>query len=315
MNPDIPKPSGPLLGGDHLINLYYLNELYGKIAGHVSGRIGDYLKTEIPITSGIWGGTYLIADDRGKCMRRVWRLYSIVNLPQNTPLDEHANMEKLIGFYCEAFRRAFEPYEIDLALKMWGGLLPFSCKLKPSFTLHMEDSKNRVKWLRAFFVWNQAAWEESVIYDAVRIVKEYKQYFDLDRGMTSKPASDLKFILQDIIIIYRTLERACHPDFIEHAEPVVRKLVDHFMEGLFDEVLIRELYEMVFTNALIYGYEQALERPFAKAGLDIRAVEHWPVKAINRVPDELKQKLVPPIQALFAKFRANLADSAALHMA
>ncbi|MBI4384102.1 MAG: hypothetical protein HY579_08735 [Nitrospinae bacterium] len=307
MNRDIPKSSGPLLGGDNLINLYYLNELYGKIAGHVSRQVGDYLKAEIPITSGVWGGTYLIADDRGKCLRRVWRLYCIVNLPQNTPLDEHVNLEKLIEFYCQAFHRAFEPYQIDLGLKMWGGTLPFSCHRKPSFTMHMADAKNRVKWLRAFFVWNKATWEESVIYDAVRIVKEYKQYFDLDRGMTAKPASDLKFILQDIIIIYRTLERACHPDFIEHAGPIIRKLTGHFMEGLFDEGLIRELYEMVFNNALTYGYEQALERPFAKAGLDIRNIELWPAERINRVPDELKQKLIPPIQALFAKFKANLA--------
>lgn len=311
MNQDIPKPSGPLLGDDNLVNLYYLNELYGKIADHVSREISDYLRVEIPLTSGVWGGTYLIADDFGKCLRRVWRLYSIVNLPQNTPLDQQSNLEKLIEFYCKAYNSAFKPYQINLGLQMWGGRLPYSCMTKPSFTMHMTDSKNRIKWLRTFFVWNQATWEESVIYDAVRILKEYKQYFDLGRGMVKKPASEIKFVLQDVIIIYQTLKNACHPDFIEHAEPIIRKLTDHFLAGLFDEALIQELYKMVFDNALIYGYEQALERPFAKAGLNIHDVEHWPVKQINRLPEELKTKLIPPIQALFAKFKANLASSGA----
>jgi hypothetical protein len=306
MKQDILKSSGPLLGDDNFVNLYYLNEVYAKIANYVSREISDYLQTEIPITSGVWGGTYLLADERGKCLRRVWRLYCIVNLPQNTPLDKQENLEKLIEYYCTAYHIAFEPYNIDLHLKMWGGVLPFSCRWKPSFTLHMEDAHNRVKWLRAFFIWNNASWEDSVIYDTVRILKEYKQYFDLEQGMVDRPAGDIKFILQDIIIIYRTLENACHPDFVEHAEPIIRKLNDHFLAGLFDEKLIKDLYKMVFDNALIYGYEQTLHGPFASAGLDIDKIDHWPVKQINRVPEELKQKLVPPIQNLFAKFKANL---------
>ena len=306
MNYEIPKPSGLLLGDDNLINLYYLNELYGKIADHVSLKISKRLHVEIPITSGIWGGTYLIADTCGKCLRRVWRLYCIVNLPQNTPLDQHENLEKLIEYYCDAYKIAFAPYQMDLVLQMWGGILPYSCKVKPSFTMHMADTKNRIKWLRAFFVWNNANWEESVIYDIVRILKEYKEYFDLDQGMVKKPGKELKFILQDIIIIYRTLEKACHPDFMEHAEPIIRTLTDHFLEGLFNESLIQELYAMVFNNALIYGYEQALERPFAKAGLDIRNIENWPVKQINKVPEELTAILIPPIQKLFANFKSKL---------
>jgi hypothetical protein len=92
------QASGVLVGEDNKINLYYLNELYGNIAKHVSGEISRYLKTEIPITAGVWGGTYLIADPTGKCRRRVWRLYSIVNLPQNSPLDKQENLERLIEF-------------------------------------------------------------------------------------------------------------------------------------------------------------------------------------------------------------------------
>ncbi|MBT5376534.1 MAG: hypothetical protein HOL15_06950, partial [Nitrospinaceae bacterium] len=49
-----------------------------------------------------------------------------------------------------------------------------------------------------------------------------------------------------------------------------------------------------------------LEAPFAKAGLDIRNVENWPVEKINWVPDELKEKLIPPIQQIFSGFKAEL---------
>jgi hypothetical protein len=195
---------------------------------------------------------------------------------------------------------------MDLSLKMWGGKLPYSCKLKQSFTMHMEDSKKRINWLRAFFVWNQARWEESIIYDLVRIIKEYKQYFNLERGKVSRPAKDLKFLLQDIIIIYRTLQSACDPDFLEHADPIIQELTDSFMAGLFDEKRIQSLYEKVFDSALIYGYEQALKDPYRKDGLDIHKIEHWPVEKINWAPQALKEKLIPPIESIFNGFRENL---------
>jgi hypothetical protein len=192
---------------------------------------------------------------------------------------------------------------------MWGGTLPYSCKTKPSFTMHMEDANKLVNWLRAFFIWNDATWEESVIYDVVRIIKEYKQYFDLDKGPVIKDSKEIKYILQDIIIIYRTVEKACHPDFIEHAEPIIEELTNQFMIGLFDPNQIQELYLKVFENALIYGYEQALEGPFAKAGLNIHNIENWPEDKINRVPDELKASLIPPIQELFTGFKKNLQET------
>ena len=172
--------------------------------------------------------------------------------------------------------------------------------------MHMEDSRKRGNWLRTFFIWNQATWEESIVFDAIRIIKEYKEYFDLDRGPVLKESKEIKYILQDIVIIYRTLEKACHPEFIEHAEPIIEELMGHFMAGLFDPKLIQELYVKVFKSALIYGYEQALEGPFAEAGLDIRNIENWPVEKINWVPDELKASLIPPIQEMFAGFQKNL---------
>ena len=49
-----------------------------------------------------------------------------------------------------------------------------------------------------------------------------------------------------------------------------------------------------------------MEGLYKKAGLDIHSLENWPVEKINWVPDELKEKLVPPIQQVFAGFKAEL---------
>ncbi len=295
----------PVFADDNLINLYHLNELYQNVATEVSRRMREAHQIDIPITSGIWGGTYLIARPNGLSRRRIWRLYCIVNLPQNTPLDKHQNLERLVSIYCDVFTEAFSP-QLQLKLKMWGGRLPFSNSIKPSLTLHMEDATETVRWLRVFFVWNHVPWEESIISDTARIIKEYKEFFDLDKGPIVKDPKEIKYLLQDIIIIYRTLQNACSEDFQEHANPIIAKMMERFMAGLHDSGEIVELYERVFKNALIYGFEESLEGPFSKAGLDIHNLESWPVEKINWVPDELKEKIIPPIQKLFAGFKAEL---------
>ncbi len=304
------QSSGPVFTEDNRINLYYLNELYGNIGKYVSRKIREDFNIDASISSGIWGGTYLITDKCGKSKRRIWRLYSIFNLPQNTPLDQHKNLEKLVSLVCDAFVGAFRPYDMAMELKMWGGKLPFTNKVKPNTTLHMEDNNKRVNWMRAFFVWNHVPWEESVLYDTVRLTKELKTSLDFDRGPVVKDPQELKFLMQDVIITYRTLEKACSPDYIEHAAPIIDELTQHFMMGLSDPDKIRELYMMTFNNRLVYGFEEALAGPYADAGLDIHKVEDWPPEKINWVPPILKEKLIPPIQNLFAQFRENLGKSA-----
>jgi len=295
----------PVFSDDNVVNLYHLNALYQNVATEVSRRMRETHQMDIPITSGIWGGTYLIAHPNGLARRRIWRLYAIVNLPQNTPLDKHQNMERLVSIYCDVFAEAFSP-QLQLKLKMWGGRLPFSNAVKPSLTLHMEDATDTVRWLRAFFVWNHVPWEESIISDTVRILKEYKEFFDLSKGPVVKDPKEIKYLLQDIIIIYRTLQAACSEDFQEHANPIIEKMTERFMTGLHDSEEIVDLYETVFKNALIYGFEESLEGPYSRAGLDIGKLENWPVEKINWVPDELKEKIIPPIQKIFAGFKAEL---------
>ena len=295
----------PVFADNNLINLYQINEMYQNIATEASRRMRETFQIDVPISSGIWGGTYLIAHPDGLARRRIWRLYCIVNLPQNTPLDKHANLERLVSIYCDVFKEAFSP-QLELKLNMWGGRLPFSNSAKPSLTLHMEDTTETVRWLRAFFVWNHVPWEESIISDTVRILKEYKEFFDLKKGPVVKDPKEIKYLLQDIIIIYRTLQNAFSEDFQEHANPIIAKMMEHFLSGLHDRGDIIDLYELVFKNALIYGFEESLEIPYKKGGLDIHALEKWPVEKINWVPDELKEKLIPPIQQVFAGFKAEL---------
>ena len=291
---------------DHTINLYYLNELYQKIGRYISDLVSERFQTEIPITSGVWGGTYLIADAEGKSKRRLWRLYSIVNLPQDSPLDRQVNLEHFMGMYTDTFAEVFRAWDLDLELQMWGGQLPHSNKERPTITMHMEDSKEIVRWARSFFVWNEATWEQSVIHDLVRMVKEYKKYFDLNEEPVFRDPGDMKYMLQDMIIIYHTLRSACHEDFIAHADPIIQEVIEYFLKGLHDPMQISECYEKMFHGALIYGYEQAMEDPFKEDGLDIYNVENWPVEKINHVPESLQKKLIPPIQEIFQGFKTQL---------
>jgi hypothetical protein len=303
---ETPKTSGPIFTEDDCLNLYYVNELYGKVAKCVSSRMREFHNIDVPITSGVWGGTYLIADSQGKSLRRIWRLYCIVNLPQNSPLDKHENMEKLVAIYSKTFAEALQPHGLALDLKMWGGRLPHSNKARPTITMHMEDANRKINWLRPIIVWNQSGWEQSIIYDSVRLVKELKDSLDLERGPVLTDPKTIKYLLQDVIITYRTLEKAHSQDFLEHAEPIITDMTQTFLEGLFDPLQIRDLYHKILENALVYGYEQTLADHYSKYGLDVAQVQDWPVEKINWVPDELQAKLIPPIQDIFATFKSNL---------
>jgi hypothetical protein len=301
-----PKASGPVFAEDDCLNLYHVNDLYGKVAECVSSRMRQIHSIDVPITSGVWGGTYLIADPQGKSLRRIWRLYCIVNLPQNSPLDKHENMEKLVSVYVKTFAEAFQPHGLTLDLKMWGGRLPHSNKTRPTITMHLEDANRKINWLRPIIVWNTATWEQSILYDSVRLVKELKDSLNLDKGPVLTDPKTIKYLLQDVIITYRTLEKAHSPEFLEHAEPIITDMTQTFLEGLFDPLQIRDLYHKILENALVYGYEQTLADHYSKYGLDVTRVEEWPVEKINWVPEELQAKLIPPIQNIFATFKSNL---------
>ena len=72
--------------------------------------------------------------------------------------------------------------DVPITFGIWGGRLPHSNKKRPTITMHLEDANRKINWLRPIIVWNQAGWEQSIIYDSVRLVKELKDSLDLERG-------------------------------------------------------------------------------------------------------------------------------------
>tara|TARA_Y100001960_G_C14493497_1_gene737941 strand:- start:368 stop:820 length:453 start_codon:yes stop_codon:yes gene_type:complete len=150
-----------------------------------------------------------------------------------------------------------------------------------------------------------------MIHDAIRNIKVLKEMLNLDVRPLPKETEELKFLMQDVIIVYRTLEKSLSQDFVEHAQPIIEELTAHYLKGLRDPNLIWELYMKVYSGAILYGMEEALEKPYAGEGLNIFQSGEWPVEKINWVPGGLKEKLIPPIKSLFKKFKTNLESGTA----
>ena len=297
---------GHLYSQNQRINLYYLHNLFKEFAAHISLQMKEIHNLEIPISAGMWGGSYMVALDNGEARTNVVRLYSIVSLPQNGPLDKKENFEKLMQLYQKNFAEVFGRYGLDLVDPKWGEKIPYSNKIRPTTALQMWDTKGRANYVRAFFVWNKASWEESIIYDMIRNIKTLKELLNINTRPPKKESSELKFLLQDVLITYVTLRPALTPDFVEHAEPIINTLFEKFIKGMHTEESIEEQYHIVYSSALVYGFEEALLEPYKKENLDVRNVEDWPVEKINYVPNELKEKLVPTLQAPWKKFQMNL---------
>ncbi len=303
---EIPKLPERLTHDDGKFNLYLLNELYKALAGKISLQISEELQEEIIITSGMWGGSYLVANEEGKARTNVVRLYCLVNLPLNTSLDKKENFERLMVLYHQSFRNTFESYNLSFINPQWGDPIPYSNSRRPTTTLQMWEKNNKVKFLRAFFVWNNVPWEDSVIYDTIRNIKVIKEMLDMNRRPVKRSTDEYKFLLQDALIMYYTLHGALSADFLEHAEPIMTELLEKFLGGLYNPELIEEQYLNLYSNAIVYGLEEALEGPYKKAGLDILKVESWPVEKINWVPQELKEKLGRSLTDTFSNLKPNL---------
>ena len=297
---------GHLYPQNQRINLYYLHNLFKEFAAHISIQMKEIHNLDTPISAGMWGGSYMVALEDGEARTNVVRLYSIVSLPQNGPLDEKENFEKLMQLYQNNFTEVFGRYGLDLVDPKWGDKIPYSNKIRPTTALQMWDSKGRANFVRAFFVWNKASWEESIIYDMIRNIKTLKELLNINTRPPKKESSELKFLLQDVLITYITLRPALTPEFVEHAEPIINTLFEKFIKGMHIKEVIEEQYHIVYSSALVYGFEEALLEPYKKENLDVRNVEDWPIEKINYVPKELKEKLVPALQAPWKKFQMNL---------
>ena len=297
---------GHLYPQNQRINLYYLHNLFKEFAAHISIQMKEIHNLDTPISAGMWGGSYMVALEDGEARTNVVRLYSIVSLPQNGPLDEKENFEKLMQLYQKNFTEVFGRYGLDLVDPKWGDKIPYSNKIRPTTALQMWDTKGRANYVRAFFVWNKSSWEESIIYDMIRNIKTLKELLNINTRPPKKEISELKFLLQDVLITYVTLRPALTSEFVEHAEPIINTLFEKFIKGMHTEEIIEEQYHIVYSSALVYGFEEALLEPYKKENLDVRNVEDWPIEKINYVPNELKEKLVPALQAPWKKFQTNL---------
>jgi hypothetical protein len=297
---------GHLYPKDNRINLYYLHNLFKEIAKSVVLQMKEKHWINIPITAGMWGGSYMVAQDDGQAKTKVVRLYSLVSLPQKSLIDEGNNFENLMKIYQKTISKTFSRYDLNLVDPRWGEEVPYSNKERPTTAMQIWDTTERANFVRVFFVWNEATWEESIIYDMIRNIKVLKELLNIKVRPPKKESSELKFLLQDVLITYFTLRAALSHDFVEHAEPIINDLFSQFINGMYSEEMIEEQYHKVYSNALLYGFEEALQGPYKKANLNIQNVEEWPVDKINYVPDELKEKIVPTLKAPWRKFKANL---------
>jgi len=307
----IPKASGPVFTEDGRANALYLNELFEAVAKETSARLHRRFRADIPLTGGLWGGSWYFADACGYTRARFRRLYSLVCVPQNRGLEDPNNLKLMFRVYANVLAAAFEPYGIALGEANGGDIIGYSNRKRPTLDFQMWDANKKIDYIRCFFSYNSATWEEAYLYETVRLIKQTKETLD-KQVLTEPPRLDgmaIRFQLQDLVILYHTLEPALPEEAKAAGGPLVERIMTRFAQGMNDEDEMNTLNAQAFACELIYAYEDAIREDFAKEGLDIATVEEWPVDRINRVPASLKTKLIPHLQAIFQRYRENLKAS------
>jgi hypothetical protein len=300
--------SGPLFTPDGRVNAVYLLELFRAVAEETSARLRREYAVDVPLTGGLWGGSWCFADDLGYTRTRFRRLYSLVCVPQIPSLENADNYNLVFWHYSQVLTETFAPYGIALEDARWGERIEYSNRRRPTIALQMWDANKKLDFVRCFFGYNSAEWEEAYLYETLRHVKQAKEALD-SRRLAAPPPMDgmaLRFQLQDIVILYSTLEPALSDRVKAFAAPLVERIKTRFEQGWCDEDEMRALNAEAFEHGLIYDFEDAVREDFLREGLDITRLEEWPVDRINRVPASLKCKLAPPLRAVFQGFRESL---------
>ena len=304
----IPAASGRVFTPDGRVNSLYLNELFDAVAKETSARLYRRYGAEVPLTGGLWGGSWYFTDECGYTRAKFRRLYSLVSVPQIQDLEDANNYNIVFWQYSKVLADAFVPYGIALGEAEWGESSPYSHRLRPTIALQMWDANKKIDFIRCFFSYNAAAWEEAYLYETVRLIKQTKD--PLDKQTLSKPprldGMAVRFQLQDLVILYHTLEPVLSEQAKAVGKPLVERIKTRFAQGMNDEAEMNALNAEAFEKELIYGYEDAIRQDFAKEGLDITKPEDWPVDRINRVPASLKEKLIPHLKGIFQRYRDNL---------
>jgi hypothetical protein len=304
----MPTASGPVFSPDGRANSLYLHELFDAIARETSARLHRRYRADVPLTGGLWGGSWYFADELGYTRARFRRLYSLVCVPQVPSLNDAENYNIVFWQYSKVMGEAFTAYGIALEDAQWGESIPYSNRLRPLISLQMWDANKKIDFIRCFFSYNSAEWEEAYLYETVRLIQQTKEALD-NRSMAEPPRLEgmaIRFQLQDIVILYSTLEPALSEEAKAFVGPIVSRIKKRFAEGMNDEDEMRAINAEAFEKGIIYAYEDAIREDFAREGLDITKIEEWPVERINRVPESLKAKLVPALKAIFNGFRKQL---------
>jgi hypothetical protein len=304
----MPTASGPVFSPDGRANSLYLHELFDAIARETSARLHRRYRADVPLTGGLWGGSWYFADELGYTRARFRRLYSLVCVPQVPSLNDAENYNIVFWQYSKVMGEAFTAYGIALEDAQWGESIPYSNRLRPLISLQMWDANKKIDFIRCFFSYNSAEWEEAYLYETVRLIQQTKEALD-NRAMAEPPRLEgmaVRFQLQDIVILYSTLEPALSEEAKAFVGAIVSRIKKRFAEGMNDEDEMRAINAEAFEKGIIYAYEDAIREDFAREGLDITKIEEWPVERINRVPESLKAKLVPALKAIFNGFRKQL---------
>jgi len=306
-----PTVSGTVFTPDGRANALYLNELFDAVAKETSSRLHRRYGAEVPLTGGLWGGSWYFTDESGYTRARFRRLYSLVCVPQIPALEDANNYNIVFWQYSKVLADAFVPYGIALGEAEWGESSPYSHRLRPTIALQMWDANKKIDFIRCFFSYNAAEWEEAYLYETVRLIKQTKEPLD-KKTLTKPPRLDgmaIRFQLQDLVILYHTLEPVLSEQAKAVGGPLVGRIMTRFAQGMNDEEEMNALNAQAFKCELIYGYEDAIREDFAKEGRDITRIEEWPVDRINRVPASLKEKLIPHLRAILQRYRDNLKAS------
>jgi hypothetical protein len=307
----VPTASGPVFAPDGRANSLYLNELFDAVAKETSARLQRRHRADVPLTGGLWGGSWYFTDECGYTRARFRRLYSLVCVPQLPSLNDAHNYNIVFWQYSKVLTDAFTPFGIALDDAQWGESIPYSNRQCPLLSLQMWDANKKIDFIRCFFSYNAAEWEEAYLYETVRLIQQTKEALN-SRAMAEPPRLEgmaIRFQLQDIVILYATLEPVLSDQTKAVAKPLVERIKQRFAQGMNDEDEMRGLNAEAFASGLIYGYEDAIRDDFAKEGLDITKIEDWPPHQINHVPESLKIKLIPPLKSIFRRFRDNLKAS------
>jgi hypothetical protein len=310
----VPAASGPVFSADGRVNAVYAGELFDAIARETTSRLKRRYRVDVPLSGGLWGGSWYFADEQGYTRARFRRLYSLVCVPQIPALNDVDNYEQVFQQYSKVIAEAFDPFGIALRMPQYGESIPYSNRLRPTLSFQIWDWNQKIEYVRSFFVYNSASWEEAYLYDTVRLIKQAKEA--LDSKATGEPprleGMPARNQLQDIVILYSTLEPAMSEEAKAAAAPIVGRIKTRFSQGINDENEMNAINAEAFRMGMIYMFEDAIREDFEKEGLDITKIEEWPISRINRVPEGIKAKLLPALQGVFQGFREHLKAAEAM---